>query len=37
MQDSVYCKMFVELIEPSSEQTTNKSHSNENQKILYVP
>ena len=37
MQDSVHWKMFVELIEPSSKQTTNKSHSNENQKILYVP
>lgn len=37
MQDAMHSKMFVELIEPCTKQTTNKSHCNKDKNVLNVP
>lgn len=37
MQDAMHCQMFVELIEPRTKETTNKSHSNKDKQVLNVP
>lgn len=37
MQDAMHSQMFVELIEPRTKETTNKSHSNKDKNVLNVP